>query len=307
MPPYGVMLHHFYDNEHPRGQGAISRDDFVELIDYIGRENILSAEEWKARALRGRLRDNDVCLTFDDALRCQYDVAFPVLRGMGLTGFWFVYSSVFENNIEPLEIYRYFRTTCFSSVDDFYGRFFCTTNEKYPDAYEQGLNNFSPETYLARYPFYTRNDKIFRYLRDDVLGPERYCSIMDEMVASIGMDIKSVAKKLWMTNEQLKTLKSQGHVVGLHSYSHPTRLSAMAVSLQRDEYQRNSEHLENILGTQSDSMSHPCNSYNQATLSILEDLGIKIGFRANMRHMSECTRFEFPREDHANIVKRMRA
>jgi hypothetical protein len=53
-------------------------------------------------------------------------------------------------------------------------------------------------------------------------------------------------------------------------------------------------------------MAHPCNSYGPETLSILRELGIGLGFRANMQILSEASPFEFPREDHANILGNMR-
>lgn len=49
-------------------------------------------------------------------------------------------------------------------------------------------------------------------------------------------------------------------------------------------------------------MSHPCNSYNNDTLMILKDLGIKIGFRANLAK-DVYSNFEIPRVDHSDILK----
>jgi hypothetical protein len=48
-------------------------------------------------------------------------------------------------------------------------------------------------------------------------------------------------------------------------------------------------------------MSHPCNSYNATTLSVLRELGITVGFRANMA-AGKISELEYPREDHANLV-----
>jgi peptidoglycan/xylan/chitin deacetylase (PgdA/CDA1 family) len=306
MSAYGIMFHHFHDDQHPRVQGSISASDLVELIDHIGRDKILPPAEWMRRALNRNLRDNDICLTFDDALRCQYDIAFPVLRDMGLTAFWFVYSSVFEGNLEPLEVYRYFRTTSFDCIDDFYNDFFHLTKNKFHDEYVDRLRDFRPDSYLAAFPFYTTNDRIFRYLRDDVLGPERYHLLMGEMIAASGFNSSAIAKQLWMTDEHLLNLHDEGHLVGLHSYSHPTRLAELSRGKQREEYLKNFEHLLKVLGSPPECMAHPCNSYDPKTLRLLEELGIRLGFRANMQEIVARSDFEFPREDHANIMKNMR-
>ena len=63
---------------------------FANIIEQMGPERILPARQWMQCALTATLRPTDVCLTFDGGLRCQYDVAMPVLRFYGLTAFWFV-------------------------------------------------------------------------------------------------------------------------------------------------------------------------------------------------------------------------
>src|SRR4051812_45501260 len=116
MLPHGVMFHHFHDATHPAGQGSISAGQLRHMIESIGPARILPAREFLWRAQHKTLRPTDICLTFDDNLRCQYDVALPVLREFGLTAFWFVYTSVLQGNVESLEIYRHFRMTQFVSV-----------------------------------------------------------------------------------------------------------------------------------------------------------------------------------------------
>ena len=72
MAAYSIMFHHFHDAHLPKGQGAISAEELTELIKYVGRDRIIPAKEWMRRAQTGSLSDIDICLTFDDALRCQY-------------------------------------------------------------------------------------------------------------------------------------------------------------------------------------------------------------------------------------------
>ena len=50
-------------------------------------------------------------------------------------------------------------------------------------------------------------------------------------------------------------------------------------------------------------MSHPFGNYDSNTLKILQDLGIKIGFRSNTSIKEIKSNLEIPREDHANILK----
>jgi peptidoglycan/xylan/chitin deacetylase (PgdA/CDA1 family) len=307
MIPHGVMFHHFHDTVHPAGQGSISAAQLSRLIESIGPSRILPAREFLFRARNNSLLDGDACLTFDDNLRCQYDVAKPVLDSFGLTAFWFVYTSVLQGNVEPLEIYRHFRMTQFKSVDAFYIAFFKTleTSEHWAIA-EMLLEEFNPRTYLAGFPFYSDSDRKFRFVRDEALGPQRYRELMDQMIADSGMDARAVAKQLWMDDAAIVSLHEAGHIIGLHSHSHPTRVEHLDEDAQRDEYFENYAYLTQLLEHRPQTMSHPCNSYNATTLQILRELGITLGFRANMTKVG-LSELEVPREDHTNLVRALAA
>ena len=190
-------------------------------------------------------------------------------------------------------------------MEDFYEHFFEFASRTFPNEYASGLTDFDPDAYLVNFPFYSRTDRIFRYLRDDVLGPERYHAVMSALIISFDFDVPAIVSNLWMTNEHLRTMRDEGHVIGLHSYSHPTRLAALSTEGQREEYRKNFDHLVKLLGEAPVCMSHPCNSYSLDTLSILEEAGIRLGFRSNMQHIANRSPFEFPREDHANIIAKM--
>jgi peptidoglycan/xylan/chitin deacetylase (PgdA/CDA1 family) len=305
MAAHGIMFHHFHGRDHPRGQGSMSAEDLAALVDFVGRERFLPAKEWLRRASAGRLQPEDLCLTFDDNLKCQFDVAVPVLRELGLTAFWFVYTSVLEGQIERLEVYRAFRVTCFDHVDEFHAAFEdqVFSSECAVEA-EQRLGDFEPSAYLVGFPFYSDSDRRFRFLRDEVLGPQRYVEIMDGMIAARGPGMKRLAANLWMDAARLQRLHTEGHVVGLHSHTHPTRLDRLDPRAQAEEYARNHASLRGVLGTAPVAMSHPCNSYDAGTLDVLRGLGIRLGFRANMA-ASGGSELEYPREDHANLLREM--
>src|SRR4051794_2673467 len=307
MSAHGIMFHHFHGDGHPVGQGSISAEQLGDVIHSLGRGRILPAHEFLGRAMAGQLREHHTCLTFDDNLMCQYDVAVPVLESFGLTAFWFVYTSVMQGNIERLEIYRHFRTTQFDTVDDFYAAFFVRLHESpFGGVSEKCLMRFAPRQYLSAFPFYTDADRRFRFVRDDVLGPAAYGQVMDDMMRCAGYDVRSVSKTLWMGDDEVRSLHQAGHVIGLHSHTHPTRLERLNEDEQRYEYKSNHAHLTSVLGEPPAVVSHPCNSYNATTLRILRSLGVKLGFRANMA-IGFNSELELPREDHANLVRRVAA
>ncbi|MBN1490929.1 MAG: polysaccharide deacetylase family protein [Phycisphaerae bacterium] len=303
--PHGVMFHHFCDARHPAGQGAISAEQFADMIAFLGRDRILPAAEWQHRAEADTLPPDALCLTFDDNLRCQYDVALPVLRDHSLTAFWFVCTSVLDGAIEPLEVYRAFRTVHFESVETFYADFFAAADRsEFAAELAEAIERFDPGNYLAEFPFYTDADRRFRFVRDRVLGPRRYNALMDRMIAERGLDVRDLAANLWMNDDCIRRLHADGHVIGLHSHTHPTRIEDLSPEEQEREYRLNAEALTKRLGDAPTTVSHPCNSYNAETLRILRDLGVRLGFRANMAP-GYTSALEYPREDHANVLKEM--
>jgi peptidoglycan/xylan/chitin deacetylase (PgdA/CDA1 family) len=301
--PFGVMFHHFYSENHPRGQGAISADELEAMINWLENNfTILSPDEFMHGFERNRLKGGQICLTFDDSLLCQFDVALPVLMSKNLTAFFNVYSSAFSGNPDPLEIFRYFRTIAFESIEEFYSKFFEHLDNAEPKIYREGTIAFQNQAnYLEKFPFYTQEDKKFRFFRDRVLGKDAYNFHMQELIRISNFDVSSIPEKVFMSTKQLINLRDAGHKIGLHSDTHPTDMASLTSFDQELEYSTNSNFLESHVGIKSDSMAHPCGSYNLNTIEILRELEIKIGFGSSMNANKWGSEFEIPREDHMTI------
>jgi peptidoglycan/xylan/chitin deacetylase (PgdA/CDA1 family) len=302
----GIMFHHFHGAGYPAGQGSINADQFADLIEFVGRKRILDASEWQTRANAGHLERGDLCICFDDGLACQGDIALPVLDAYDICAFWFVYTSPLEGEVQRLELYRYYRDVAFDSVEDFYAAFDLrlSASEWWPGI-QQALKGFQPYRFLQEYPFYTDSDRRFRFLRDHVLGPERYFILMDAMIAEAGYDPHALSRSLFLQTGTIRQLHADGHRIGLHSHTHPTRLEALDSAAQAEEYLTNRRRLEAHTGEPVTCMSHPCNSYNEITLTLLGEMGIEVGFRSNMYPVNNPGRMEYPREDHANLMREM--
>ena len=108
-----------------------------------------------------------------------------------------------------------------------------------------------------------------------------------------------------MNENEVKNLYDKGHTIGLHSHSHPTQMSKMCKADQRKEYTTNQQFLSRITCDEVDTVSYPCGSYNQATLDVLSEIGIKMGFRASMEVREIKSPLEIPREDHAVVFAEM--
>lgn len=283
MAAFGVQFHHFHDDaRHPPGHGSIDAATLRRVLAFLaGQYRILPAAEWVDRASADTLGPADVCLTFDDTLRSQFDVAAPVLRDLGLTACFLVNTAVVCGGVERLELHRRFRARHFASAEAFYDAFYGEIDAgRYCHRVRQALLRYDPRTYLAGFAALTPAGRRFRFVRDDVLGPDAYNEVVDRMIADRGIDPAALAADVWMSAEHLARLHREGHLVGLHSHSHPTRMARLSPQQQREEYGANWRIVRQITGAAPLVMSHPCDSYAPYTLSILRQLGLRAGFRA---------------------------
>ena len=311
---HGIMFHHFHDDGiHTKIQGSIDKDDFYRIINFIGRNNILDADVFFEKYMNNKLKENEVCLTFDDAIKCQIDIALPILEDLKIKSFFFVYTSVFEGNPDNLEVFRYFRNNYFNGIDEFYENFYKVLDTDLKSFFEKNSNKIK-ETKI-KFPFYTTEDIKFRLVRDIFLTKSQYEENTFSLIKEKQLNYKDFYQKIFFQKSDLQTLNNLGHLIGLHTHTHPTLLEKLNYDEQKNEYEKNLSSISSILDKPKNEikcMSHPCGSYNNDTLEILKELGILLGFKQIMTIESEKgmkkinnSFLEIAREDHSTIFKRM--
>ena len=311
---HGIMFHHFHDNRrHFKSQGSISKDQFYKLINYIGRENILDSDIFFEKFIENKLDRNNVCFTFDDGIKSQIDVALPVLEDLKIKSFFFVYTSIFEGQPDNLEIYRYFRTNYFESINKFYNEFYNFLGENLENFFEK--KKIIIKEKKIKHPVYTIEDIKFRLVRDNYLKKDIYDEVMTKMMKEKNFIPQKYHSNLFFNKEDLRKLNSLGHIIGLHSHNHSTLIEKLSYEEQKYQYQKCISSVSEILTKPKNEikvMSHPCGSYNIDTLEILKELGIQLGFKQIMKIDLEKgmkkinnSPLEIARQNHSEIFKRM--
>jgi len=312
---HGIMFHHFHDgNVYKKGQGSINKNDFYKLIKFIGRKNILDADQFFMRFKENKLTSKNVCLTFDDSLKCQYHVALPVLEDLNIKSFFFIHSSILQKNYTPPEFYRYFRLNYYKNINLFYDSFFKLIDADLPKFFNKtkSLINIKKK----KFPFYSLNDIKFRLVRDELLGEKKYEKIMFKMFKMKNFKPKKVYDSLFLNKKNLLEMKQLGHLIGLHSHSHPMIMEKLTYVDQKNEYKKNIDILSKTLNCSKKElkyMAHPSGSYNSSTLQILKNFGVELGFKQIMiiereKKMKKINNsfLEIARQDSAGIMKRIK-
>ncbi len=314
---HGVMFHHFHDRDKfIQSQGSISSDQFVKIIKYIGRKNIINADEFSNNFLNKKNIEKKVCFTFDDALKCQEKIALPILEDYKIKAFFFIYSGIFEYDSHNIEIVRHFRHLFYKNINEFYKEFIELVNNKFGNKKFLNFINLNKEKiikYQKKFPIYSKSDVEFRFIRDYLLNANEYKNILSELYKIKNFKPKKYHKSLLMNKESLRKLKKLNHEIGLHSHSHPTKIINLNYQEQYKEYNKNLSILSKILKTKNSikSMSHPCGVYDKNTLKVLKKIDISIGFKEsmlidnNMKKINN-SRFEIARIDHSNIINSLK-
>jgi peptidoglycan/xylan/chitin deacetylase (PgdA/CDA1 family) len=308
--PHGLMFHRFHQSgARSLGQGSITETEFEKILRFVGIDRIKTPCEWLIKVKDGCLENQDLCITFDDGLQSQIDVALPILNRYNIKAFWFVYTSVFEGSVDRNEIYNCFATSEFKNFDLFVANFLPRLSLP-NDAFSCGLYYDYHSSTKAKHGFYTENDLKFRFVRNHLLSRDIFEREMDKMITEKGKDVFEMADKIWMKNEGLRRLHSEGHTIGLHSYSHPFVMADLSGDEQKLEYSKNIQHITSVIKSPVASMSHPLNSYGPETLDILNSLGVTCGFRSDiefdsLRENGCLLNLQLPREDSAKLVRRI--
>lgn len=296
-----LMFHYFHDNEkYKKVQGSISAEELENLITK-SKYKVISADIWIKKYLESDLKENEVCLSFDDGLKEQMEIALPILEKYNLKGIFNINTKPILKGYDELELYRYYRNYFFDNIDEFYNHFFDVLKIKL-DNYEKINKETDFNNYLVNSKFYTYNDRKFRYFRDEILK-DKYHDIMDTLIGDLKNSIET-KKFIWMTKEDIKSLSEKGHLVGLHTHNHPTTLNYYSYTEQKEEFSENKKILEEITGETIKISAYPCGKYNNDTLKLMKELNILIGMIATCSE-NEFGKLAIKREDIANIKKEL--
>lgn len=267
LRPHGILCHYFHGGRYAPTQGSLSADDFERGLDAYG-DRIIGANLWTHPSVSSAFTD-EVCVTFDDGLREQIEIALPVLERRHIKAAFNVYTQTAIGVPHSLETFRWVRNQ-FATMDAFY---------KAVDAVHGP--RWWPPDYLKDRAYLSDRDRAFRYLRDKILTAESYERLMERVMRTHGLT-SPITLDHWLSASDLRALRKAGHVVGAHSHSHPTTMAPLSREQQAVEYATSRWILERLLGEPVTTMSSPCGSITEYGKEWMLDHGITLCWGATM-------------------------
>lgn len=294
------MFHQFHGGVHSQSQGSYSSEDFRKTLIALQKQySVVDANVFLDRMQSRKLQDHEIAITFDDGLRCQYDIALPILEEFDLKAFFFIHTGPVSGLYDNFEYYRILKNSLFENIDDFYQAFFEEFERMYFGEYQTMRRNL-PENYLPDLKFYSANDRAFKFSRDKVLSSSSYQNIFSVLCKKRGVKLPNI-DEIWMERKQINSLAAHNHIVGLHSHTHSNKIHEFSFNDQLADYALNKKLLEQITGKNITSVSYPCGNFNDETLTIMKDLNVVLGFRNSVYDKEIPTNLKMPRVDSASV------
>lgn len=299
---YISMYHYTRDlkkSRYPRING-LDISMFRQQIEFMSRNFNIVTMEQVIEASKGmiQLPENAMLLTFDDGYSDNYCYVLPILEEYGLQGSFFITCKTFcEHKLLDVNKIHYI----LASGDI---RHILEDLEKEMDYYRGKEYNYaSNEELFAKYAIANRFDgkeTIFVKRILQTILPEELRGIISSKLFQkyVGISEDKLAYELYMTEDQIRTMKRHGMFIGIHGYDH-----YWLGNLPLDKMKKDVDHALDVMDSFIDKkcwvMNYPYGSYNQNVADYIESKGAAIGLTTNVRiaHIGIDSPFELPRLD----------
>lgn len=278
-----VNFHYFgQENKYKAGIFPVSAARFSNQLDllaknfsFISQKDLLDAVEMK-RALP----ENSCLITMDDGLRCQYEIALPILKEKKAPAIFFVGSLPYLEKKTCLvhKIHYVLANYSANEIVDFINEFMC--RNKHPESFLDIIDKIKTEAqkkYRYDEPM-TASIKLF-FNTDKIISSEIRDAVISELFNTLVVSEQAFAEKLYMDENQLRDLFNND-LLGLHSHSHQSLASLSGFQIEKD-LNINKKAIESIVSGKLTSISFPYGGkmdVNSEVLVACQKVGFKLGF-----------------------------
>jgi peptidoglycan/xylan/chitin deacetylase (PgdA/CDA1 family) len=241
-------------------------------------------------------RDKDVILTFDDGYRDHFDYVYPILKKYNLSGIFFISTSVLKG--KALIVNKIQHLLAYLQLDLLYDELIILLKQSYTEVeVDKLIFDYSKE---SRYDD-ARTMFIKKILQFVLPAGIRISIVNDLFKKHIKLSEKDFIDYLYLSKKQIDEMKNNGMYFGGHTFSHP-HLAELSYEEQEIEIQLSLDDLADI-GINQEFFCYPYGSYNDDTMSILFDLGVKFAFTTEPKECHSLnSNFLIPRLDCNDIT-----
>lgn len=299
---YISMYHYTRDLKHSRYPEIKGLDVnlFREQIAFMKSNfNIVTMEQvLEAISTKEKLPEKALLLTFDDGYADNYNVALPILEEYGVQGSFFIPGKTFMTH-QLLDVnkihYVLASANIYNLVEDL---------KKEMDYYRgQEFQYASTEELFAKYAVASRFDikeTVFVKQMLQTVLPEKLRNIISSKLFAkyVGVTEEQLAYELYMSEEQIRTMKRHGMFIGIHGYDHYW-LGNLPVEQMESDISLALDALDEFVDRKQWVMNYPYGNYNKDVLAYISKQGACLGLTTEVRlaDIDKDNPLELPRLD----------
>ena len=299
---YIVMYHYTRDLVHsryPRIKG-LDVNLFRHQIEFFKNTFSVVTMEEVIAASKGEtiLPNKALLLTFDDGYIDNYTYAFPILKEYGMQGSFFIPGKTFSTHqlLDVNKIHyilasadmRKLLPDIFERMDFYRGKEFnYPSNNELFEKYAQENRFDTKETIFVKRTLQTvLPEQVRNYITSDLF--EKYVGVTEEQMAY----------ELYMTEEQISTMKSDGMFIGIHGYDHYW-LANLPEQQMKSDIDKALEVMSGFIDKKAWVINYPYGNYNTNVIDYVKSKGACLGLTTEVRiaDLKKDNKLKLPRLD----------
>ncbi|MGN0395908.1 MAG: polysaccharide deacetylase family protein [Coprococcus sp.] len=299
---YIVMYHYTRDLKHSRYPEIKGLDLplFREQIHYfkdnfnvVTMEQVIDAAEGKSELPKAA-----VLLTFDDGYVDNYTYAYPILEEVGVQGSFFIPGKTFSTH-QLLDVNKIHYILASANIQ----KLVLDVKERM-DFYRGAEYDYAPteelfEGYAVANRFDCKETIFVKRMLQTVLPESLRNRISSDLFEKyVGVSEEKLAYELYMTEEQIRTMKRHGMFIGIHGYDHYWLGNLSQEQMQEDIFKA-LDVMDEFIDRKHWVMNYPYGNYNQKVLDYVKQEGACLGLsvEARVADMEVDQRLTLPRFD----------
>lgn len=301
---YIAMYHYTRDLKHSRYPEikGLDKELFKNQIEFMKNSfNVVTMEQVleniQGEGMHG-LPENALLLTFDDGYADNYTVAYPILEEYGLQGSFFIPGKTFATH-QLLDVnkihYILASADIYKLVDDLKKQMDYYRGSEYQYASTDELFH----DYAVANRFDIKETIFVKRMLQTVLPEKLRNTISSNLFEKyVGVTEEQLAYELYMTEEQIRTIKRHGMFIGIHGYDHYW-LGNLPEDKMKQDILMALDTLDEFIDRKQWVMNYPYGSYNQEVIRYIRQQGACIGLTTDVRvaELGKNSAFELPRLD----------
>lgn len=212
--------------------------------------------------------NNSIMLTFDDGTIDHYEIVYPILKKLNVSGLFFIPSCIKSKKMLDIQIIHKLLEVENSEI---LLKKIC----RKLDGFGIDINNYKVDKSLD-----SNSMALVKQLLQFKLDKDIREKILNDLANSYHINLN--VEDSYISIKHLKEMKDNNMFFGIHTKTHP-RLGLLDKDEQREEISSNLNFLKSIGIVDEDliSIAFPYGSYNDETIELMKELNIKYGFKVN--------------------------